>query len=194
MLNGGNFKEMDKSFLHYVSLVKSINAAVQDSRRVIPIHMIVYPPADLGLLNELDGLDIGIAINTEVFNPELFERYCPGKAASGGQAHLFGALRKAVEVLGEGRVFSILVGGLEPISSLREGLQFLAGNGIFPIVNVLHTDPETPLEHFPNPSVDAILAMGHELQEVFTRHSMTPFYNNCGRNSIDTEAFRKLFN
>lgn len=194
MLNGGNFEDMDKSFIHYINLLKSIDKAVKDSGKKIDIHIIVYPPKNLELINELEGLDIGIAMNTEVFNSELFEKYCPGKVVTAGREHILNALQKAVDVLGKGKVFSILVGGLEPVNSLSEGINLLAEKGITPIVNVLHTDPETPLENFPNPTPEIIFEMGSALQKVFKKHNLKPFYENCGRNSIDTEAYKELFN
>jgi hypothetical protein len=193
MLNGGNFKDRDKSFLHYVSLVKTISELVSKTNKKMDIHLIVYPPENLELLNELKGLNIGLAMNTEVFNPELFKKYCPGKVETGGQEHILNALKKAVSVLGKGNVFSILVGGLEPLESLSEGLNYLADHGIAPVINVLHTDPGTPLEHFEKPTPIEIIAMGKELQKVYEKHDFLPFYENCGRNSIDSEAYKRLF-
>lgn len=193
MLNGGNFRDRNTSFLHYVTLLKSIIRAVQDSGKEIDVHLIVYPPEDLELLEQLEGLDIGLAMNTEVFDAELFEKYCPGKVETGGRQHILDALKKAVSVLGKKKVYSILVGGLEPIESLRAGLNYLADLGVTPVINVLHTDPGTPLEHFPNPTVEEIISMGKELQEVYTQHGFIPFYQDCGRNSIDSEAYKNLF-
>ncbi|SEA23359.1 hypothetical protein SAMN05443550_102370 [Pedobacter hartonius] len=193
MLNGGNFKDRDRSFLQYTSLLKSILRAVQDSGKEIDVHLIVYPPENLELLEELKGLDIGLAMNTEVFDIQLFEQYCPGKVETGGRQHIFDALEKAVSVLGKNKVYSILVGGLEPLESLKSGLAYLANMGVSPVINVLHTDPGTPLENFPKPTVEQILSMGKELQAIYTEYGFLPFYEDCGRNSIDSEAFKSLF-
>jgi len=193
MLNGGNFPDMDKSFLHYVKLAKAAFKAIEESGREVELHLIVYPPKDLNLIEELRGLDVSIAMNTEIFDPVLFEKYCPGKVKTAGREHILSALDKAVEVLDKGNVFSILVGGLEPIESLSKGLHHLASRGITPVINVLHTDPGTPLENFPNPTPEFIKSMGIELQKVYDKYELSPFYMNCGRNSIDTEAFKKLF-
>lgn len=193
MLNGGNFSDMDKSFMYYVSILKRILDAVEESGLKIEVHLIVYPPQNLDLLEALKGMNVCVAMNTEVYDPELFEEYCPGKVEIAGREHMFNALAKAIEVLGKGRVFSILVGGLESVDSLSEGLQFLANMGVTPVINVLHTDPNTPLEKFPNPTPDKIKAMGEQLQRIYKSHDFKPFYLNCGRNSIDTEAFKGLF-
>lgn len=193
MLNGGNFKDRDKSFSHYIQLVESIMRAVRDSDRQIDVHLIVYPPEDLSLLQKLRDLDICIAMNTEVFDAELFQKYCPGKVETGGQQHILDALETAAEIMGERKVYSILVGGLEPLDSLNNGLNHLAKIGVTPVINVLHTDPGTPLEQFPKPSTDQILSMGKALQDVYQEYELKPFYHQCGRNSIDSEAFLQLF-
>lgn len=193
MLNGGNFPDMDKSFLYYIDLSKAILRAIKDSKKDIELHLIVYPPKNLDLIENLRGLNLGVAMNTEIFDPHLFKKYCPGKVNTAGREHILSALKRAVSVLGKHRVFSIFVGGLEPIESLTEGLNFLADMGVTPVINVLHTDPGTPLENFPNPSKEFIEEMGLALQNIYKKHSMHPFYLNCGRNSIDTEAFKNLF-
>ena len=70
---------------------------------------------------------------------------------------------------------------------------FLAENGVVPIVNVFHNDYGTILQHHKRPSVDELLAIGQALQEVYKKYSFTPYWNGCGRNSIDYEAKEMLF-
>jgi len=194
MVNGGNFPDQDRSFSHYARLARAAARAVEVSGRDVEVHLIVYPPRDLGRLAELSDSRVGVAMNYEVCDPGLFQKYCPGKEVYGGQEHIAAALRRAVEELGRGSVYSILVGGLEPLESLERGLFELAGDGVTPIVNVFHADPETPLARHPVPDAGSIRAMGQVLQEVYQRHEFArPFYLNCGRNSIDTEAWLGLF-
>jgi hypothetical protein len=194
MINGGNFPDPDRGFLYYARLCAVAREAIEESGRDIELHLIVFPPARLDLLRELAGLNVAVAMNLEVFDPALFQRYCPGKAAVPGQSHILAALRRAVELIGAGNVFSILVGGLEGQESMTEGMSLLAGQGIIPVINVFHPDPETPLSTHPAPSAERILEMGRSLQEVFSRAPFArPFYMRCGRNSIDTEAHLRLF-
>jgi hypothetical protein len=194
MLNGGNFRDMDRSFKYYVEIVRAARRALDASRRSVDLHLIVFPPRDLELFSELNGMDVGIAVNTEVFSPDLFQKYCPGKHEVAGQAHITAALKRAVEILGEGNVYSILVGGLEGLDSMVSGMERLADVGVTPIINVFHADPETPLADFPSPTTDQIIRMGRHLQAIYSASPhMRPFYLDCGRNSIDTEAYRQLF-
>ncbi|NSC25220.1 hypothetical protein FM076_30350 [Streptomyces albus subsp. chlorinus] len=195
MINGGNFPDPDKSFRYYARLVRAAREVLDESgREDIELHLIVYPPSDLELFAELKGIDVGVAINTEVYDAEIFRKICPGKTVVGGQRHLHDALCRAAEILGPGHVYSILVGGLEPQESMDTGMEFLSGYGVTPIINVFHADPGTPLYSHPEPSIERIREMGTSLERLFREHSfMTPFYMSCGRNSIDTEAYLGLF-
>jgi hypothetical protein len=133
-------------------------------------------------------------MNTEVFDSQIFARICPGKDVVGGQQHLHQALCRGAEILGPGHIYSIFVGGLEPQPSMTEGMEYLAEHGVTPIINVFHADPGTPLYTHPEPSIGRIREMGAVHESLFRRYSfMKPFYMNCGRNSIDTEAYLGLF-
>lgn len=194
MINGGNFPDPDRSFLHYARLVRAAREVIDASGRDVELHLIVYPPANLELFAELAGTDVGVAVNTEVYDSEIFARICPGKNVVGGQRHLLDAMCRGAEILGPGHVYSIFVGGLEPQDSMTAGMGYLADHGVTPIINVFHADPGTPLYSHPEPSVARIQEMGQVLEGLFRRHDfMRPFYLHCGRNSIDTEAYLGLF-
>ena len=193
MLNGGNFPDLDKSFLYYARLAAAAEEAIKESGRQVDLHLIVFPPRVLELFRELIPVNVAIAMNTEVFDAELFARYCPGKAEVAGREHILKALERAAELLGPNRVYSIFVGGLEPLETLERGLRYVAERNVAPVINVLHTDPGTPLERHPRPSTERILEMGRRLQDIYAAKGFRPFYEDCGRNSLDTEAYRGFF-
>lgn len=194
MINGGNFKDSNRSFLYYARLCAVARAAIEKVRPEVELHLIVYPPADLELLRELAGSNLSVAMNLEVFDQDLFRQFCPGKDAILGQEHLFAALTRAVELLRAGNVFSILVGGLEEQPSMDQGMRRLADVGVIPVINVFHPDPETPLAERPAPTAARILTMGRSLQAIFEDSLFSrPFYLGCGRNSLDTEAHYRMF-
>ena len=194
MINGGNFPNLNKNFSYYVNLAKIAEKAVEKSRKKLDVHLIVYPPEDLYMLDLLKGCNFSIAMNSEIHDEKLFNKYCPGKKIIAGQKHTLNSLKKSVKILGKGRVFSIFVGGLEPIESLEKGVRELSTLGVTPVVNVFHPDPGTPLENHPSPSVSDIIEMGKMLQTVYKENSyMHPFYRECGRNSLDTESYLQLF-
>ncbi|MBT2269025.1 radical SAM protein [Rhodococcus erythropolis] len=194
MLNGGNFSDTDKSFLHYVTLVSAAREAIDAAGRDVELHLIVYPPHDYRLLHRLSDYDVHLAMNTEVHDPELFAKYCPGKEVLGGQRHLRRGLEEAVLALGPGQVYSIFVGGLESVESLTDGLTLSAEMGVIPVINVLHADPGTPLAEHPEPSAQQIIEMGAALEKTYADHSFCrSFYAGVGRNSLDHEAHLRLF-
>lgn len=194
MINGGIFPDLDKSFLHYLKLVDVATNLSEASKRDIETHLISYPPKDLKLLEAMRDKPMQLAMNLEIADPTLFKTQCPGKADIYGQSHLYAALEKAVSVLGEGNVFSILVGGLEHLDTMEPGMRRLANMGVTPVINVFHADPQTPLENHPTPSVEEIMNMGSCLQQIYQDFPwMKPFYRQCGRNALDTEAYLGYF-
>lgn len=193
MLNGGNFSHPDRGFKYYLRLCEAARVAIDASHREVELHLIVFPPRDLALLADLAPLGVSVAMNLEVFDSALFRKYCPGKHEVAGQDHILRALEVAAEALGPGRVFSILVGGLEDLETLAEGMERLAKKGVTPVINVFHPDPETPLATHRRPSPQSILEMGSALQSVYEEHGFSPFYKGCGRHSLDDEAAAGLF-
>lgn len=193
MINGGTLPDLDDNFRYYAGLVRRARGAIDKLNKNVELHLIVCPPRDLSLVGLLKGLNAKIAINMEVFSTELFETYCPGKSRAVGRDQILAGLCRAVEEIGAGNVYSILVGGLEPLDELAKGIEHLGKLGVVPVINVLHTDPETPLEGYPNPGVEYIMNAGRLLQVAYREFGWQPFYEDCGRNSIDTEAYRQLF-
>lgn len=193
MLNGGTTGNLDDSFRFYVKQAKSALDAVEKSGRSIPVHLITAPPRNLELLNLLKGLNIRIAMDSEVADDSLYQKYCPGKSRAVPKRHLFAALKRCVDILGTGNACSVFVGGLEPVSSLSNGMRQLAEIGVAPVVNVLHVDPNTKIANDLIPSAEAVLEMGSALQELYLEYGFEPFYRDCGRNSLDDEASLGLF-
>ncbi|WP_280171552.1 radical SAM protein [Agrobacterium pusense] len=195
MINGGNFKDRNKGFTHYTRICEAARRAIDEcGRPEVELHLIVFPPENVELVSDLVPLGVCMAMNMEVFDEGIFAEVCPGKEEIGGHKVIFDTLSYAVDRLGAGNVFSIMVGGLEPVSSMSEGFDFLTRLGVVPVVNVFHADPGTPLENHPIPRPELIMEMGRALQNSYRSNSFTrPFYLNCGRNAIDTEAHRGLF-
>lgn len=195
MLVGGNLPCEDENFQTFLDLSAAIEAeeiAIM-GRSMLEIHIATMPPRNLELIKDAGKYNIRLSMNLEVYDDQLFEQYCPGKAVLYGREHLKKAILRAAEVLPYGRAHSILIAGLEPVESTISGIMFLAENGVVPIVNVFHNDYGTILQHHKRPSVDELLAIGQALQEVYKKYSFTPYWNGCGRNSIDYEAKEMLF-
>lgn len=193
MLNGGSWANQDTGFVRYVKTAFAAKAAIKSSGKSLDLHLITSPPTDISIVSELAGAGFQIAMNMEAYDERIYRKYCPGKSRVVTRDILIGSLKKSVEVLGPGQVYSILVGGLEPLESLVAGMNYLANLGVVPVVNVLHIDPGTKMADADRPTEEFILGAGYALQRIYHEFGFKPFYENCGRNSLDTEAYRGLF-
>jgi uncharacterized radical SAM superfamily protein len=194
MVNGGIIPNIDNNFEYYLNVIEEINNVLLKENKNIEIHLITFPPSNLELLKTFGKYkNVKVAINTEVYDDDLFARYCPGKHKSIGKNHIYHTLFDLVKIMGAGKVYSILVGGLEPLDTLEKGLFYLAENGVTPVINVFHPDPGTALEYTPRPTFEYLIEAGKMLQSVYKKYNLIPFYENCGRNALDTEAYRGLF-
>jgi hypothetical protein len=132
-------------------------------------------------------------MNIEVFDDQLFEIICPGKARLYGRDKLLQALEHAANVVSGKRVHSILIAGLEPIDSTIAGIKYLASIGVTPIINVFHNDRGSHYENYPRPSFEHLLEIAHVLQDVYREYGLTPYWKGCGRNALDFEAQQGWF-
>lgn len=97
---------------------------------------------DLPRLKELGLHDL--SINVELFNPAVARDLMPQKHRR-GFAHYLDFIADAVQVLGEGRVRSMLMVGLEPIEDTLAGVREILQVGGIPVLSPFRPDPSTPL-------------------------------------------------
>lgn len=103
----------------------------------------VGAPADLDVIDKYKEAGYSaISSNMEIWDENIFKTICPGKEAiCGGRQNWINALKHEVEVFGKGNVRSFFVAGIEPKSTLLEGIEYLASLGVVAI----------PLHWLPNP-------------------------------------------
>lgn len=195
MLVGGNIKDENQNFQNFLCLVSAIERAQlnQIGNIIWETHIATMPPTNLNLFESAKSYNIRITMNMEVFDNKLFSYYCPGKFKLYGRDKLKDAIKTAATIIDYGRIYSILIAGLEPTESTIEGIHFLAEQGVCPIINVFHNDFGTPLQNRKRPLVEELLKIGKELQNVYLKYGFTPYWNGCGRNSLDYEAKEGLF-
>lgn len=195
MLVGGNMQNENENFLNLLKLTDAIERIqVSQMGEVIwETHIATMPPTDCSLFEFAKSYNLRITMNMEVFDDKLFSQYCPGKFTLYGRDKLKNAIKTAAAIIDYGKVHSILIAGLEPVESTIEGIHFLAENGICPIINVFHNDFGTPLQNHKRPSSDELLKIGKELQTIYLKYGFVPYWDGCGRNSLDYEAKEALF-
>ncbi len=79
--------------------------------------------------------------NLEIFDEELFEALCPGRARFIGRKRYMEALKYAASIFPNGTVASHLIVGLEPPGSTCMGIDFLTDMGVVPILPIYRPRP-----------------------------------------------------
>lgn len=192
MYCGGSHYDRDKEVENYIALSKAINKAKIDPK--LHHHVLCAPPRNFDLYSELkeSGIDtVGHAF--EIYNKELFRELCPGKEKYIGYDHFFGAYENGVNVFGKGRIYSVFVGGLEPLDSMLEGFDVLSEMGVVPTVNIFHPNPGSILENRPAPSFEYVYEYARYLGRIYKKHDYIAVTCGHNRNSVDAELMAGLY-
>ncbi len=191
LINGGNIRNYDRGFARQVRVHEAI--ASLDLPSSIERHLISMPPMDFRQFDDFAKLGGTLAMSLELFDPEYFERICPGKAHGYGRDRFLDAFRAAVDSIGKGNVYAGLVAGLEPLESILEGIEFFGEMGVVPAIAVFHPDAGSQMVDHPRPSVSYLTAVGAKMAEVYKKNNFRPFIEDSGRNALDTEAYLQGF-
>jgi hypothetical protein len=124
---------------------------------------IMMVPVD-GLLDVRKLEELGLhelSINIELYDAAL-ARSLMRQKHNQGQVKYLEFIAEAAEILGHGRVRSMLMVGLEPLEDTLAGVKAIAERGGIPVLSPFRPDPATPLRDWPPPT-------GDELEEVYLR-------------------------
>ncbi|MBI5886089.1 MAG: radical SAM protein [Deltaproteobacteria bacterium] len=95
------------------------------------------PPKENRWIDETYALGAdSVLYNLEIYDKELFELICPGRAASIGRKRYMSALEYAARIFPSGTVASHLIVGLEPPGSTIMGVDCLVNMGVVPILPI----------------------------------------------------------
>jgi hypothetical protein len=186
-------KLMDREDEMVLSVVGAMQEALE--RHDIPVNVIRTAPED----RELKSIErhkaagvFSVAYNLEIWDPTLFQYFCPGKAHVQGRSHWLRALERAAEVYGPGRVSTHLVTGfVEPAESVYEGVEWLSSRGIATIPLVWSPVPGTRYEKFRSPRPEWFVETVERIAEIRLRHGVDAFEsaalpNDCPRCAMPT--------
>lgn len=108
------------------------------------------PPRENRWIDETYALGAdSVLYNIEIFDKELFEIICPGRAALVGRKRYLEALGYAAKVFPNGTVASHLIVGLEPPGATCMGIDFLTDIGVVPILPIYRPSSERDLSIAP---------------------------------------------
>ena len=82
------------------------------------------PCKDLPKYNKLKALGVDhLSFCFELYNPEYFQKYCPGKHKTLTQQAFFDAMEYASKLWGKGRVSGEIIAGIEPIEDTLKAIE-----------------------------------------------------------------------
>lgn len=137
----------------------------------------------------------GLSINLELYGEEQARKVMAGKARISRQATL-DFIEDAVNVFGPGRVRSLIMLGLEPLTDTMRAVNRLAERGCDPVLSPFRPDPSTPLRGMDPPTSDLLAAAYEGAREIVANYPevrLGPRCIPCQHNTLtfpdDTEAY-----
>ena len=196
-LSGGSFYDHNKEVRLYIPYIYGIRSILKKFGLLneIPIHLTCMPPNSLSLINELydSGLTT-ISFDLECTNQKYFEKYCPGKSTSYGFDKMWSALEYAYKIFGMGKVFSIIILGIEPFSKSLEGVIQLLAKGIIPTLNIYHHDPySAPKMDIREPNIEGLIHVTYQISKVFSDYNAKAGLLGCAHYDIGHEIRKGFF-
>jgi len=133
----------------------------------------VYPPEDFEEMYQWKDLGVNAAeFDMEVMDPAYFRAICPGKSKSYPHQRWKDAQEFAVEIFGRGRgTYQSLVTGIEPMSSLVEGVEERISKGIYSCPLIFAPAPGTPYAHFRPPTADWFVKANKKMADIYFRYA-----------------------
>jgi Radical SAM superfamily len=155
---------------------------------------VIGAPQDLTVIEKYKEAGwSNLSINIEIWNRDIFNVICPGKAKrSGGWEHWVKALEYAVQVFGKGNVRSNIVAGLEPKASTLEGLEYLASIGVICYAGAWCPNPGSELEGHRSPEAAWHYDLTLKSAGILAKHGFTTeqLYSCAGFHNPTIDAFR----
>jgi len=156
LISGGTPSLRDVEFL------REVYRTVLREFPEVDVDIMMVPVGGLLNLDELDRLGVHqLSVNLEIYSEGVARKLMPNKHRQGLGMYL-DFIEDAASVLGQGRVRSMLMVGLEPLSETLRGVQALLERGGVPVLSPFRPDPATPLATMRPPSAA-------DLEDVFLR-------------------------
>ena len=147
---------------------------------------IIGAPSEFSVLHKYKEAGFAnISHNLEVWDRNLFAAICPGKEKrNGGWQHWVDSLEYAVDIFGKGNVHTNVVGGLAPLDSTLEGIEYLASKGIICHFSAFRPEKGTPLEGYRSPEAAWHWELLDKGTEIFRRYGFTTLQLYSGPASV----------
>ncbi|MBE9537091.1 MAG: radical SAM protein [Proteobacteria bacterium] len=122
-----------------------INAVKRNFDTIVAVD--AQPPKSNKWIDKTYAMGVDkLSYHMEIFDMEVFDSLCPGKAKEIGWERYVEALKYAAGVFPSGAVSSNLIIGLEAPASTMEGIDLLTGIGVVPILPIFRPIEGAALE------------------------------------------------
>lgn len=152
-----------------------------------PIYVMCVPPRTKEDLKRLyDNGVTEIALNIEIWNRELAEKWMPGKGKISRDKYME-MLQYATQLWGKtGDVRTAFIVGLEPAESLLEGVEEICRIGVAPILSVFRPIPGTDGENMTPPSNELLLDIYQKAESICEKYNLRlgPTCVPCQNNTL----------
>ncbi len=188
----GSYPDVDRGIYNQALIIKT---AVKWLPSSISHHLTTMPPKDFKLVAILKeaGLQT-LAYDIEVYNEHLFKFFCPGKDKYYGRKQMIKAIKESIKIFDHRTFFVGFIGGLEPIATLKEGMERFAAMGAGIAFNHFHPDANTDLANYPRPTPSYLIDLVRIQRDIYKKYDIIPVFREVGRrSSLDAEVYRGFF-
>ena len=140
-----------------------------------PVYVMCVPPQDLAVLEKWKVAGVTeLGMNIEIWDSALAKEWMPGKGSISRRNYIE-ALKMAASLWGRtGNVRSAFVVGLEPMTSLLEGIEEVCEAGAAPILSVFRPIPGTPGDKIVPPDNDWLLSVYQKATAICKKYHLAP--------------------
>ena len=131
------------------------------------------PCKDLSKYNKLKELGVDhLSFCFELYNPEYFQKYCPGKHKTLTQQAFFDAMEYTSKLWGKGRVSGEIIAGIEPIEDTLKAIDYITSAGAFPTICVFRPTLGTEMEDYPSPKYEDMAKIFRRMYESLIKNNI----------------------
>ena len=131
------------------------------------------PCKELSKYNKLKALGVDhLSFCFELYNPEYFQKYCPGKHKTLTQQAFFDAMEYASKLWGKGRVSGEIIAGIEPIEDTLKAIDYITSVGAFPTICVFRPTLGTEMEDYPSPKFEDMAKIFRRMYESLIKNNI----------------------
>ena len=108
----------------------------------------------------------------ELYNPEYFMKYCPGKHKTLTQKAFFDAMEYTSKLWGKGRVSGEIIAGIEPTEDTLKAIDYITSVGAFPTICVFRPTLGTEMEDCPSPKYEDMVIVFRRMCESLIKNNI----------------------